>query len=164
MHGYIVRDGVFGRDGDLSSNFLSLHSICWSLRRRRVRLCRWLEFIVFEAILVPFEMTACNVVIHFWSDAVPTGAIIAIVLVSYAFINMMAVKWYGEVEFWAAIGKVLLIIGLIVYTFVTMLGQLIQGQTNMRGPLLTLNRWQSTRGSIRFSLLEQSRLLQYALF
>lgn len=122
------------------------------------------NFFVFEAILVPFEMTACNVVIHFWSDAVPTGAIIAIVLVSYAFINMMAVKWYGEVEFWAAIGKVLLIIGLIVYTFVTMLGQLSQGQTNMRGPLLTLNRWQSTRGSIRFSLLEQSRLLQHPLF
>lgn len=122
------------------------------------------NFFVFEAILVFFEMTACNVVIHFWSDAVPAGAIIAIVLVSYAFINMMAVKWYGEVEFWAAIGKVLLIIGLIVYTFVTMLGQLSQGQTNMRGPLLTLNRWQSTRGSIRFSLLEQSRLLQHPLF
>jgi amino acid transporter len=39
------------------------------------------NFFVFEAILVPFEMTACNVVIHFWSDAVPTGAVIAIVMV-----------------------------------------------------------------------------------
>lgn len=34
----------------------------------------------------------------------------------------MAVKWYGETEFWAAIGKVLLIIGLIIYTFISMLG------------------------------------------
>ena len=29
---------------------------------------------------------------------------------------------YGEVEFWAALGKVLLIIGLIIFTFITMLG------------------------------------------
>jgi amino acid transporter len=33
----------------------------------------------------------------------------------------MAVKWYGETEFWAALGKMLLIIGLIIYTFVAML-------------------------------------------
>jgi amino acid transporter len=72
---------------------------------------------------VPFEMTACNVVIHFWSDSVPTGAVIAIVMVLYAFINVMAVKWYGETEFWAALGKMLLIIGLIIYTFITMLGE-----------------------------------------
>jgi amino acid permease len=43
------------------------------------------NFFIFEAILVPFEMTACNVVIHFWSDAVPTGAVIAIVMVSANF-------------------------------------------------------------------------------
>jgi len=102
------------------------------------------NFFVFEAILVPFEMTACNVVIHFWSDAVPTGAVIAIVMVSamfdrcsvrlsnsrclqvlYAIINLMAVKWYGETEFWAALGKMLLIIGLIIYTFVAMLGKFL---------------------------------------
>ena len=101
------------------------------------------NFFIFEAILVPFEMMAGNVVIHFWSDAVPTGAVIAIVMVSchsrsvfgeihkltfvctqvlYAIINLMAVKWYGETEFWAALGKMLLIIGLIIYTFVAMLG------------------------------------------
>lgn len=34
----------------------------------------------------------------------------------------MAVRWYGESEFWAALGKVLLIIGLIFYTFIAMLG------------------------------------------
>ena len=37
-------------------------------------------------------------------------------------INVFAVKWYGESEFWLALGKVILIIGLIFYTFVTMLG------------------------------------------
>ena len=42
------------------------------------------NFFVFEAALVPFEVTACNVVINFWSEAVPVGAIIAIVICSYA--------------------------------------------------------------------------------
>ena len=35
---------------------------------------------------------------------------------------MFAVKWYGETEFWLALGKVLLIVGLIIYTFIAMLG------------------------------------------
>lgn len=80
------------------------------------------NFFIFEAILVPFEITACNVVITYWSDAVPVGGIIAIVLVLYGVINFAAVKWYGETEFWAALGKVLLIIGLIIMTFIVMLG------------------------------------------
>lgn len=72
----------------------------------------------------------------------PAGGIIAIIIVLYAVINVAAVKWfvpytqvrletsersltihrYGETEFWAALGKMLLIIGLILYTFITMLG------------------------------------------
>lgn len=37
-------------------------------------------------------------------------------------INLLAVQWYGESEFWAALGKVILIIALILFTFITMLG------------------------------------------
>ncbi|KAL2013958.1 hypothetical protein VTN00DRAFT_1483 [Thermoascus crustaceus] len=80
------------------------------------------NFFVFEAALVPFEVTACNMIINYWSDAVPVGGIIAIVIVLYALLNIFAVKWYGESEFWLALGKVLLIVGLIFYTFITMLG------------------------------------------
>jgi amino acid transporter len=40
----------------------------------------------------------------------------------FSAINLLAVKWYGETEFWAALGKVLLIIGLIIFTFISMLG------------------------------------------
>ncbi|KAL2024597.1 hypothetical protein VTK56DRAFT_7640 [Thermocarpiscus australiensis] len=80
------------------------------------------NFFVFEAAMVPFEITACNVIIHYWSDIVPAGGIIAITIVLYGLINVLAVKWYGEVEFWAALGKVLLIVALLVFTFVAMLG------------------------------------------
>ncbi|EGC41999.1 amino acid permease [Histoplasma capsulatum var. duboisii H88] len=80
------------------------------------------NFFVFEAAMVPFEIVACNVIIHYWSDIVPAAGIITIVLVLYGAINFFAVKWYGESEFWLALGKALLIIGLIIFTFVTMLG------------------------------------------
>ncbi|KAE8360340.1 amino acid permease/ SLC12A domain-containing protein [Aspergillus caelatus] len=80
------------------------------------------NFFVFEAVQVPFEITACSMIIHYWSDVVPTVAIIVIVLVLYAFLNVFAVNYYGEAEFWLALGKVLLSIGLIVFTFVAMLG------------------------------------------
>ncbi|KAI1126912.1 amino acid permease/ SLC12A domain-containing protein [Nemania abortiva] len=80
------------------------------------------NFFIFEAALVPFEVTACNVIIHFWSDIVPAAGIIAIVVVLYALINLLAIKWYGETEFWAALGKVLLIVGLLFFTFIVALG------------------------------------------
>ncbi|KAL8964259.1 MAG: hypothetical protein Q9183_004579, partial [Haloplaca sp. 2 TL-2023] len=37
-------------------------------------------------------------------------------------LNLFAVKYYGESEFWLALGKVVLAGGLIVYTFITMVG------------------------------------------
>ena len=43
------------------------------------------NFFVFEAMLVPFEVVACNLIIHFWSDAVPAGGIIAIIIVLYGY-------------------------------------------------------------------------------
>jgi yeast amino acid transporter len=60
------------------------------------------NFFVFEAIMVPFEITACNLIIHYWSDVVPVGGIIAIIIVLYALINVTAVKYYGETEFWVS--------------------------------------------------------------
>ncbi|KAH7631204.1 hypothetical protein SMAC4_07364 [Sordaria macrospora] len=80
------------------------------------------NFFIFEAAMVPFEITACNVIIHYWSDAVPVGGIIAITLVIYGLVNLLAVKWYGETEFWAALGKFLLIVGLLIFTFIVMVG------------------------------------------
>jgi len=42
------------------------------------------NFFIFEAALVPFEIVACNVIIRYWTDAMPAGATIAIVIVIYA--------------------------------------------------------------------------------
>ncbi|KAI6785356.1 uncharacterized protein J7T54_006998 [Emericellopsis cladophorae] len=80
------------------------------------------NFFIFEAALVPFEIVACNLILQYWTDAIPVAAVIVLVSVLYLLINVLAVKYYGETEFWAAIGKVLLIIALILFTFVVMLG------------------------------------------
>ncbi|GMF74959.1 unnamed protein product [Aspergillus oryzae var. brunneus] len=50
------------------------------------------NFFVFEAVQVPFEITACSMIIHYWSDVVPTVAIIVIVLVLYACVIPRAIR------------------------------------------------------------------------
>lgn len=42
------------------------------------------NFFLYEALLLPFEITALNLVLTFWSDEIPVGAIIAACIVSYA--------------------------------------------------------------------------------
>ncbi|KAI9736211.1 MAG: hypothetical protein M1834_001096 [Cirrosporium novae-zelandiae] len=80
------------------------------------------NFFLFQASLVPYEITVCNTIIHYWTDKIPVVAVVAIFLVLYALLNFFAVSYYGESEFWLSIGKVILITGLILYTFITMLG------------------------------------------
>lgn len=41
------------------------------------------NFFVFETALVPFEIVACNLVIHYWSDVLPAGVVIAIIIALY---------------------------------------------------------------------------------
>ncbi|TFK42322.1 general amino acid permease AGP2 [Crucibulum laeve] len=84
--------------------------------------CAGINFFVFEAALIPYEIVAFSVVIRFWTDEIPVVAIICFVLLCYALLNIFAVRYYGESEFWLAMGKVLLAIGLIAFTFVTMVG------------------------------------------
>lgn len=80
------------------------------------------NFFVLIAVLIPFEVVACNLLINYWTSSIHVGIIAAVILIIYTSINLFAVKWYGESEFWMAIGKVVLILGLVAFTFVTMVG------------------------------------------
>ncbi|KAL2398024.1 General amino acid permease AGP2 [Exophiala dermatitidis] len=80
------------------------------------------NFFFYEALLIPFEITALNLVLHFWTEAIPTAAVCAICIVLYAALNILAVRAYGEAEFWLSGGKVLLILMLFLFTFITMVG------------------------------------------
>ncbi|KAI9892617.1 MAG: hypothetical protein M1814_001310 [Vezdaea aestivalis] len=80
------------------------------------------NFFIFEASLVPFEMTAVSLIIEFWTDKIPVWGTVLIMLFIFSVLNFTPVSWYGEAEFWLAFGKLLLIVGLILFTFITMLG------------------------------------------
>lgn len=80
------------------------------------------NFFLYEALLIPFEITALNLVLSYWSADIPVAAICAACIVLYGLINVLAVKGYGEAEFWLSGGKVILIFMLFFFTFVTMVG------------------------------------------
>ncbi|KAF2261271.1 general amino acid permease-like protein AGP2 [Lojkania enalia] len=80
------------------------------------------NFFIYEALLIPFEITALNLVLTFWRDDIPVAAVCAACIVLYALCNVLAVKAYGEAEFWLSGGKVFLILILFSFTFITMVG------------------------------------------
>ncbi|KAF2837268.1 hypothetical protein M501DRAFT_995843 [Patellaria atrata CBS 101060] len=80
------------------------------------------NFFLYEAILIPFEISALNLVLTYWRDDIPVAAVVAACIVLYGIINIFVVKLYGEAEFWLASGKLLLIFILTFFTFITMVG------------------------------------------
>ncbi|RFU34137.1 hypothetical protein B7463_g2254, partial [Scytalidium lignicola] len=80
------------------------------------------NFFIYEVILIPFEISALNLVLTFWRDDIPVEAVVAACIVLYFSINVFAVKWYGEAEFWLATGKVFLLLIVFLFTFITMVG------------------------------------------
>ncbi|KAK3192416.1 hypothetical protein K4F52_001629 [Lecanicillium sp. MT-2017a] len=84
------------------------------------------NFFLYEAFLIPFEITAINLVLSFWNEEItkpgPTAGICAAVIILYGLINVVAVRGYGEAEFWLSGGKLILIFILFSFTLVTMCG------------------------------------------
>lgn len=71
---------------------------------------------------MPFEITALNLVLSYWRDDIPVEAVVGVCIILYFCINAFVVKWYGECEFWLALGKVILLAMLFSFTFITMVG------------------------------------------
>lgn len=71
---------------------------------------------------IPFEVVTVNSIIHFWRDDYLAAIPLVVQVVLYFIINTLGVSLYGEVEFWLSLGKVVLATGLILFTFVTMVG------------------------------------------
>ncbi|KAJ5085138.1 hypothetical protein N7532_009909 [Penicillium argentinense] len=80
------------------------------------------NFFLYEVLLIPFEISALNLVLTFWRDDIPVEAVVAACIVIYFILNAFTVKWYGEAEFWLATGKVILILIVFLFTFITMVG------------------------------------------
>ena len=80
------------------------------------------NFFLNMAFLVPFEIVAMNIMFTFWTDKIPVEAVIVAMIVLYAILNVVTVRYFGISEFYLSIFKVLLMIGLFFFVFITMLG------------------------------------------
>ncbi|RHZ47696.1 uncharacterized protein CDV56_102773 [Aspergillus thermomutatus] len=78
----------------------------------------WYSF----SMLLATEVTAAGLIIEYWTTSVSVGVWITIVLVVILLLNIVAVSWYGEAEFWFAALKILAIIGLIILGVVLFFG------------------------------------------
>ncbi|GAA5903761.1 hypothetical protein JCM6882_003409 [Rhodosporidiobolus microsporus] len=82
------------------------------------------NFFFLDMALAIFEVTACCVVLSYWPSTAKLheAVIISIVIGAYALFNLWDARYFANAEFALAMGKILLIIGLLLMTFVTMLG------------------------------------------
>ncbi|KAJ5627228.1 hypothetical protein N7528_004655 [Penicillium herquei] len=78
------------------------------------------NFFLYEALSIPFEITALLMVLKFWRDDIPAVAVCCACIAAYATLSVFAVKIYGESEFWGSGGKVIVL--LFTFTFITMIG------------------------------------------
>lgn len=81
-----------------------------------------INFWLMQSLYVPFEITAVNGMIHFWRSDYSPAITIVVCVVIYALVNIFAVRAYGESEFWLSLGKLILCIGLLFFTLITMCG------------------------------------------
>lgn len=81
----------------------------------------WLYVYSF-AVLVPFELTACTILIGFWKPGINSAIWITILLVLLVALNVLPVRFYGEAEFFFSGVKLATIIGLILLSFILFWG------------------------------------------
>ncbi|ODV83094.1 hypothetical protein CANARDRAFT_203836 [[Candida] arabinofermentans NRRL YB-2248] len=74
-----------------------------------------------QALIAPAEISAAAFVIQYWSD-LNVAIWISIFWVSLVLLNILAVKFFGEVEFWIGSIKIITITGLIILGVVLFFG------------------------------------------
>ncbi|KAF5598390.1 amino acid permease [Fusarium pseudocircinatum] len=85
------------------------------------------NFFIYEALVIPFEISALAIVVQYWSHDVPVWTMCLACVILYTLINCLVVNAYGEAEFWLSSGKVILVLALFLFTFITMVGGNPQG-------------------------------------
>ncbi|WWD19444.1 hypothetical protein CI109_103904 [Kwoniella shandongensis] len=70
---------------------------------------------------IPSEISAICVLFQYWTDLNPSVFIVIFIALT-AFVGLVNIRWYGEIEFAFAILKILLVIGLILLGLIIDLG------------------------------------------
>ncbi|PLB46228.1 hypothetical protein P170DRAFT_467331 [Aspergillus steynii IBT 23096] len=74
------------------------------------------------ALGIPYEIVAINVLLTYWTDKIPVAVVVVMLILSNRLLNILTVRYFGISEFYLSIFKIFLMLGLIMYTFVTMVG------------------------------------------
>ncbi len=109
-------------------------------------------------ILYPAELAACAVLIGYWLPDVNVAVWITVCLVVCTFLNSWSVKVYGESEFWFALTKIILIIGLIFASVIVSAGG------NPKGEVIGFKFWTGENGPFRQYLGIEGSLGQFLGF
>ncbi|OJJ42154.1 hypothetical protein ASPZODRAFT_105698 [Penicilliopsis zonata CBS 506.65] len=80
------------------------------------------NYFLYEALVIPFEIASLATVVQYWSEDVPIWSMCLVCIVLYTLINCLVVNAYGEAEFWLSGGKIILVLALFLFTFITMVG------------------------------------------
>ncbi|KAH7230011.1 AAT family amino acid transporter [Fusarium solani] len=86
----------------------------------------WL-YTVTNSLSAAGEVAAVAAIVNFWTDAVNNAVYVAVISSSLLALNIFGVRIYGEGEFYFSLFKIFLIMGLLVMTFVIMVGGNPQG-------------------------------------
>ncbi|EED24640.1 amino acid transporter, putative [Talaromyces stipitatus ATCC 10500] len=69
-----------------------------------------------------FKATIINTLVEYWGYNQSPAVLISVTLVLFLALNIYRADLFGEAEFWLALGKIVMATGLILYTFIAMLG------------------------------------------
>lgn len=103
----------------VSSPFLRLAKKCTD--ESLALMASW-NFWFLECVQIPFEIVSVNTIIHYWRDDYSPAIPLVVQAILYLLISVCAVGYYGELEFWLSSFKIILALGLFLYTFITMVG------------------------------------------
>lgn len=78
----------------------------------------WFSWVVTFAL----ELSIIGDIIGYWTHAVPLWAWITIFFVLLTALNLLPVTYYGEIEFWMALIKVLAVVGWLIYALCMVCG------------------------------------------
>ncbi|WWC88150.1 uncharacterized protein L201_003055 [Kwoniella dendrophila CBS 6074] len=81
----------------------------------------WNHFLA-QTSFIMFEATIINTLVEYWGYNANPAILITVSLIFYLAVNVYRADLFGEFEFWLSLGKVFMAAGLIIYTFIVMLG------------------------------------------
>ncbi|CDZ98336.1 general amino acid permease [Phaffia rhodozyma] len=81
----------------------------------------WNYFLAMCSLLC-FEITAFHAALGYWTSDVHPAIVPVVCIVTYALLHMWSSRIFAETEFWIVLCKIVLMLGLFMFTFVTMCG------------------------------------------